>query len=90
MEVWDPSTGLVVKQSALLPPETGTYTLYDSQLVATKGGSELLLYGGNLGNTPQDGIWKYTIATQKWEPVGKMVQKRAGHLVIPLSSFTCP
>ena len=61
-----------------------------SQLLSIKNGSELLLYGGQIGDQIFDGIYKYLSASNTWLQVGKMMFPRAAHVVVPVQGLSCP
>ena len=61
-----------------------------SQLLSIKNGSELLLYGGQIGDQIFDGIYKFMSASSAWLRVGKMKFPRAAHVVIPVQGLSCP
>ena len=77
--------------SSMLPMESDTTSgLSYSQLLSIKNGSELLLYGGQIGNQIFDGIYKYMSASNTWLQVGKMKFPRAAHVVVPVQGLSCP
>ena len=61
-----------------------------SQLLSIKNGSELLLYGGQIGDQIFDGIYKFMSASKTWLRVGKMKFPRAAHVVVPVQGLSCP
>ena len=61
-----------------------------SQLLSIKNGSELLLYGGQIGEQIYDGIYKFMSASKTWLQIGKMKFPRAAHVVIPVQGLLCP
>ncbi len=67
MELWNPQTKTIELIWGTIPPEEGdSYGLRGSSMVILKGGQELFLYGGSLGSSAQDGIWKYITANDTW------------------------
>ncbi len=88
-----PSGGLEPwsKTSESLPMEfLKSQGLSYSQLLSIKNGSELLLYGGQIGDQIFDGIYKFMAASKTWLQVGKMKFARAAHVVIPVQGLSCP
>ena len=61
-----------------------------SQLLSIKNGSELLLYGGQIGDQIFDGIYKFISSSKTWLRVGKMKYPRAAHVVVPVQGLSCP
>ncbi len=64
--------------------------LQSPQMLAIKGGSELLLYGGNVGIGPLNGIWKYRVSKDSWTQFGKLLVSRAEHVTMAVSGIECP
>ena len=89
MEFWNPSDGSVETIFNQLPPEEGASTgLRYSKIVPIKGGTELLLYGGNKGSDHK-GIWKYSVTENTWIRIGDTLVPRGGHVVLPVANVTC-
>ena len=65
MDVWNPRTNTVQSYFDYVPPELGIYSIGYRQLLAIKGGSELILYGGFYGS-PMSDIWKYVVSNNTW------------------------
>ena len=79
------------KISDRLPEEIGKSNgLAFSQLLTVNNGTELLLYGGQIGNQIFDGIYKFYFASKTWLQVGKMKFPRSAHVVIPVHNLSCP
>ena len=79
-----------LKISERLPDELNQSTgLTFSQLLSINKGTELLLYGGQIGNQIFDGIYKFDFASKTWLQVGKMKFSRSAHVVIPVDALTC-
>jgi hypothetical protein len=59
-------------------------------MLSIKGGSELLVYGGNFGGAPLAGIWRYQVGKDTWTQFGKLLNARAEHVTIAVSGIKCP
>ena len=68
MQIWNPRTSAVETICDEMPSEKGgKYGLYGGKIVPVKGGTELLLYGGQVFEEKvSDGIWRYTVSENKW------------------------
>ena len=83
MEAWNPANGSVKSLTSDFPSGTG----YGRQMIAVKGGSELIFYEWNYG---LKGIWKYTHSTSNWTKVGEMSLSRNNFVVLPVDGMACP
>jgi hypothetical protein len=59
-------------------------------MISIKGGSELLVYGGNVGGALLEGIWKYEVDKDSWTLFGKLLNARAEHVTMSVSGIECP
>ena len=92
LEIWDPADGNVQLLYDLLPPEEGQEPegLQDSQMFPINGGRQILIYGGSFsGGLIQDRIWRYSFDNDVWEELGKMLNEREEHVVIPVHGLQC-
>ncbi len=67
-DVWNPTTKTVETFFDVIPPNEQHYY---PQLLAIKGGSELILYGGYTTTVgPVKDIWKYVVSDNTWTKYG--------------------
>ncbi len=68
MHIWNPWTSIVEKVCEEMPFEEGEhYSLIGGEIVSIKGGTELLLYGGQVSEEKVlDGIWRYIVSENQW------------------------
>lgn len=89
MEFWNPLDGSVELVTAQLPAEDGSvHGLMDSYVIPINGGTEFILYSGDKVSHHL-GIWRYTVAGNKWERIQLLLEPRSGHAVVPVTGMTC-
>jgi hypothetical protein len=86
MEVWNPQDGTVQTVSEDFPSGTG----YGRQMVAVKGGSELIFYEFDMPAPYAKVIYKYSQLSNTWTQIGEMILARNQFVVLPVDGIVCP
>ena len=87
IEVWNRIDGSVKVLNATFPLASGI--AQTPQLVSVKNGQELIFFETWHRNSPDKGIWKFTLSTNTWSKIGEMIFARDDFVALPVKDLSC-
>ena len=87
IETWNTIDGSTKVLNATFPRASGN--AQTPQLISVKNGLELIYYETWHMDSPDKGIWKYTLTTNTWSKIGEMAFARDDFVALPVKDLSC-